>query len=102
MPDAEAMRFLDEVFIRQIKLLAPEQIRDCRVQAELTQQELAEALGVPEATVMSWEDGVQMQTRSLDNLLRVFFGMPHLRQVLITQQVDALSFAAMPISRDGR
>jgi len=91
MLDAEAMDILHAAFIRQINLLTPEQIREHRLKANMTQQELAAALGVSEATVDRWERGGQIQTRSLDNLLRLFFGLPQVREILTTQQISTLA-----------
>jgi len=91
MLDAEALAFLDDVFIRQINLLTPEQIHDQRMRANLTQQALADALGVHEETVARWEDGGQIQSRSLDNLLRLFFGLPQVREILIAQKIGTLA-----------
>jgi transcriptional regulator with XRE-family HTH domain len=91
MLDSEAMDQLGEVFLRQIDLLSPQQIRDLRLQSKLTQQELADASGVSEAAVARWEEGGQMQTRSLDNLLRLFFGMPQVRQILTEHKIGTLA-----------
>jgi transcriptional regulator with XRE-family HTH domain len=48
----------------------------------LSQKDLAERLGVAEATISRWETGAQIQSRALDNLLRVYFAVPEVRSVL--------------------
>jgi len=48
----------------------------------LTQRNFAERLGVAPETVSRWLNGVCIQTRALDNLMRVFFGFSSVRDVL--------------------
>ncbi len=81
-PDAEANRLITLEFLRQAKLLTPQQIRQQREALGLTQKTLASLLGFAEATVSRWETGAQIQQRSLDNLLRIFFGFPDVRKQL--------------------
>ena len=87
MLDSDAMGVLDDLLRRQANLLTPEQIRDHRLKSNLTQEALAAALGVSQATVAAWEAGDQIQTRSLDNLLRLFFGLAQVREILTTEQI---------------
>jgi putative zinc finger/helix-turn-helix YgiT family protein len=70
-----------------LKLLTPAQIRAAREKLQLTQAELAEKLGVAEATVSRWETGALIQSRAVDNLMRVYFAVPRAREILngITQ-----------------
>lgn len=72
----------------QLRLLTPEQIRAGRTGLDLSQKELAERLGVAEATISRWETGGQIQSRALDNLLRVYFAVPEVRSVLVGAQQD--------------
>jgi len=88
--DAEALEAITLAFVRQINLLTPEQIRAHRLKTSLTQQELATALGISEAMVARWESGGQIQARSLDNLLRLFFGLAQVREILTTRQIGTL------------
>jgi putative zinc finger/helix-turn-helix YgiT family protein len=80
--DDEANRQISAAFRRQAGLLSPEQIRTHRVALGLTQQALAELLGVAVFTLSRWETGAQIQQRSLDRFLRAFFKLPELRQAL--------------------
>ena len=89
-PGSEAMEILDDVFLRQLNLLSPEQVQQHRLNANLTQQELAAALGVEEFIVKNLESGLQMQSRIMDNLMRLFFGLAQVREILTTQRIGSL------------
>jgi putative zinc finger/helix-turn-helix YgiT family protein len=65
-----------------LRLLTPVQIRKNRRELELSQSELAERLGTAEATISRWETGALIQSRAMDNLLRVYFALPEARAVL--------------------
>jgi putative zinc finger/helix-turn-helix YgiT family protein len=68
---------------RQLRLLTPEEIRASRSVLGLSQKQLADRLGVAEATISRWETETQIQSRAMDNLLRVFFTLPEVRGVLL-------------------
>lgn len=70
------------------QLLTPQQIRDGRTALGLNQQDLAERLGVAEATLSQWEAGDQIPSRAMDNLLRAYFALPELRAVLLGSGQD--------------
>jgi putative zinc finger/helix-turn-helix YgiT family protein len=95
-PDAEALGAITDAFLRQEELLTPAEIRGYREKLNFTQRELAARLGVAEATVSRWENGVQIQQRSLDNLLRLFFGLPQVREILIANQIATLGLGVEP------
>jgi putative zinc finger/helix-turn-helix YgiT family protein len=80
--DEEANRQITAAFRAQAGLLSPEQIRRQREFLGLTQEALAELLGVAVATLSRWETGAQVQPRALDRFLRSFFVVPELRQAL--------------------
>ncbi len=67
----------------QLRLLSPEQIRRNRKNLDLTQRELAERLGVAEETISRWETGALIQSRAMDNLLRVYFANAEVRAALV-------------------
>ena len=94
MLDSEALETITAALVRQLNLLTPEQIHDQSVEANLTQPQLAAALGVSDETIARWENGSQLQTRSLDNLLRLFFGLPQVREILTTHQIGLLPKSA--------
>jgi putative zinc finger/helix-turn-helix YgiT family protein len=82
-PDAKANRQITQEFLRQAKLLTPQQIRRKREALGLTQKQFATILGFAEATISRWETGTQIQQRSLDNYLRIFFAFPDVRRALM-------------------
>jgi putative zinc finger/helix-turn-helix YgiT family protein len=71
-----------EALRAQVGLLAPQQIAQGRARLAMTQQELSEQLGVSVETVVRWEAGGIIQSRALDNLLRVFFESEEARRLL--------------------
>jgi putative zinc finger/helix-turn-helix YgiT family protein len=83
--DSPANRRIDDAFRQQLGLLQPEEIRRNRQALNLTQRELAAHLGIAEATLSRWETGGQIQQRSLDRLLRLYFGLPAVRAALATE-----------------
>jgi putative zinc finger/helix-turn-helix YgiT family protein len=66
----------------QIGLLTPEEIHKHRGQLEMTQQELADQVGIAKETVSRWETGGMIQSRAMDNLLRLFFESEEVRRLL--------------------
>jgi putative zinc finger/helix-turn-helix YgiT family protein len=62
-------------------LLTSQEIKIRRVQLGMNQQELAEQLGVAKETISRWETGA-IQSRAMDNLLRLFFALPEVRNLL--------------------
>jgi putative zinc finger/helix-turn-helix YgiT family protein len=65
-----------------LRLLTPEQIRAGRKRFALSQNELAQRLGVAEETISRWETGALIQPRAMDNLLRLYFALPEARAAL--------------------
>jgi putative zinc finger/helix-turn-helix YgiT family protein len=80
--DGAANRQISDALRHQLGLLTPEQMRQNREALGLTQKQLASQLGVAEATVSRWETGAQIQQRSLDRLLRLFFAFANVRSAL--------------------
>lgn len=72
----------------QLRLLTPEQIQQARDRLGLLPKALAESLGVTEETVRKWESGLLIQSRAMDNLLRVYFALPGVRAVLTGANQD--------------
>jgi transcriptional regulator with XRE-family HTH domain len=54
-------------------LLTPQEMQERRARLGMNQQELAEQLGVAKETISRWETGAMIQSRAMDNLLRLFF-----------------------------
>ena len=80
--DEEANREISAAFRQRAGLLAPEQIREARQALGLHQQQLADMLGIAVSTLSRWETGAQIQQRSLDKFLRLFFDMQEVRRAL--------------------
>jgi putative zinc finger/helix-turn-helix YgiT family protein len=72
----------------RVGLLTPEQIRRGREALGLKGKELAERLGVAAETISRWERGGMIQSRAMDNFLRVFFDVPEARAVLRGAEQD--------------
>jgi putative zinc finger/helix-turn-helix YgiT family protein len=80
--DDQANDQITDALRRQIGLLTPEQIRRNRESLGLKQRDFAIILGVGESTVSRWETGTQIQQRSLDKLMRLYFAFPEARDAL--------------------
>ena len=72
----------------RLRLLTPAQIRAGRKALLLHQRQLADRLGVAAETISRWENGALIQSRSMDNLLRVYFAIPGVRNVLAGEGQD--------------
>jgi putative zinc finger/helix-turn-helix YgiT family protein len=71
-----------------LQLMTPEEIRTALVRVKLTQKEAAERLGIAEETLSRWLNETQIQSRAMDNLLRVFFAFPQVRTALCGRARD--------------
>jgi DNA-binding transcriptional regulator YiaG len=65
-----------------LHLLFPHEIRAGLDRLNLTQKDLAERLGIAEATLSRWLTDTQIQSRAMDNLLRLYFALPETRKLL--------------------
>ena len=65
-----------------LKLLTPAEMRAALDRINLTQKQAAARMGIAEATLSRWLNEAQIQSRAMDNLLRVFFAFPNVRTVL--------------------
>lgn len=65
-----------------LRLLTPDEIRAALERVSMTQRSAAETLGIAEETLSRWLNETQIQTRAMDNLLRVFFAFPVVRNAL--------------------
>ena len=63
-------------------LLTPAEIRRALRTLGMQQTTLAACLGIAAATLSRWLSGGLIQSRAMDNLLRVYFGIPAVREVL--------------------
>jgi putative zinc finger/helix-turn-helix YgiT family protein len=65
-----------------LKLLAPEEIENGLRRLHLTQKEFADQLGVAQETVSRWIRGSMIQSRAMDNLMRLYLTVPDARAAL--------------------
>lgn len=63
-------------------LLLPEQLRSAFQRVGKQQKEVSGHLGVAEESLSRWLNEAQIQSRSMDTLLRIYFGFPEVRNAL--------------------
>jgi putative zinc finger/helix-turn-helix YgiT family protein len=86
-----------------LHLLAPGEMRAALDRVKMTQKEAAERLGIAEATLSRWLSETQIQSRAMDNLLRVFFAFPQVRTALSGHEQDPqLGTADITARRQGQ
>jgi putative zinc finger/helix-turn-helix YgiT family protein len=97
LPHAASQR-ITETFRQQRGFLKPEEIRQERKRLGLTQKELASLIGSADATLSRLETGTQMQSRLMDNSLRLFFALPEVRDLLRQLNEDPHSGTAAELA----
>jgi hypothetical protein len=65
-----------------LHLLTPEEMRAGLESLNLTPAQAAERLGIAEETLSLWLADTQIQSRAMDNLLRVYFAFPEVQGAL--------------------
>jgi putative zinc finger/helix-turn-helix YgiT family protein len=73
----------------KLGLLPPRYIRERREALGLTQRALAEQIGAAEETISRWENGLLIQSRAMDTLLRLYFDLPQVREHLMEPKATA-------------
>lgn len=81
-------RQIDDALRLHIKVFTPDQFREALSRVKLSQKDVAERLGIAEATISRWLNGTQIQGKSLDRYVRVFFAFPEVRDVLSHESLD--------------
>lgn len=71
-----------------LRLLTPEQILAAIKQLGMSQKGVAQRLGIAEATMSRWVNGLLIQSRAMDNLLRVYFASSDVRGMLLGAKQD--------------
>ena len=79
VPGADSEERLSNALRAAANVLMPAEIREYRKTLNLTQVQLADYLRLSPSTISRWESGAQIQQRSMDVLLRGFFGVPEFR-----------------------
>ena len=67
---------------------SPQEIREGIKRIGMTQKEVARVLGPAEATMSRWLNETQIQSRAMDNLLRMFFAFRRARTILAADEPD--------------
>ncbi|MBU4270930.1 MAG: type II toxin-antitoxin system MqsA family antitoxin [Planctomycetes bacterium] len=79
-----------------LMLLSPEQIRDALSKLGLRQKDFAERIGVAAETVSRWISGMHIQSRAMDNLMRMFFKFDNVRSALTSTVANNMSAERVP------
>lgn len=80
-----------------LHLLAPAEIKEGINRLGLSRQDIAVRLGISNDQLWRWINGYEIQTRAMDNYLRVFFQFPEVREMLTAPAVAAVEpVAAVP------
>ena len=74
---------------RHLGLLEPLEIRENLDRIGPTQREIARQLGVAAETLSRWLSGSVIQSRAMDNLLRLYFSLPQAREYLRREMAHA-------------
>jgi putative zinc finger/helix-turn-helix YgiT family protein len=78
----EVDRQINFALHEHLSLLTPDQIRQALDSLKKTQKEVSQELGIAEATLSRWLTETQIQSKAMDNLLRVYFEFPEVRSAL--------------------
>ncbi len=73
---------ISQALREHVGLLSPRQIRDALQSLGMKQKELARRLGIAPETISRWLSGTHIQSRAMDNLMRVFFAFDNVRAAL--------------------
>jgi hypothetical protein len=88
---------LCEAMQRHLQLLTPKEIQEGISKLDLSRKEVADRLGIAEELLWRWANGFSIQSRAMDNLLRLFLQLPEARTVLSTPAIEA-SLDAISVS----
>ena len=87
--DDDSDTVVQDCLRRHIGLLTAAEIREARTTLGLTQSQLATLIGCAAESLSRWENGVILQSRSYDRLLRVVFQLPVVREMLAGMSSDS-------------
>lgn len=73
---------ISQALREQLGLLSPEEIRNRLAELGLLPEHFGARIGVPVETVANWLCGAQVQSRAMDNLMRVFLDFDDVRAAL--------------------
>ena len=78
---------------KELGLLRPDEVRKSLGDLELTQRDFAKHLRVAEESVSRWLNSLSVQSRSLDTLMRLYFAVPEVRELLQSSKPIAPSLS---------
>ena len=81
-------RQVNDALRNHLQVFTPAQIRAALDRIGSSQKEVAERLGIAEATLSRWLNETQIQAKSLDRYLRVFFAFPQVREALTKETLN--------------
>jgi DNA-binding transcriptional regulator YiaG len=91
---------ISQALREHLNLLSPRQIRDGLVMLGLKQKEFGAQIGVAAETISRWLSGTHIQSRAMDNLMRLFFEFDSVRSKLTAAQalkgLDGACFVVPP------
>ncbi len=70
---------------QHLGLMTPEQIRGAIDRIGESQTAIASSLGIAKETLSRWINEVQIQNKSMDTLLRIYFAFPCVRKILLNR-----------------
>ena len=83
--DSKALDRVQEEKYRALNLLTPDQLKTLRKNLNLTQTDMAGLLGVGEKSYFRWENGLSIQSRSIDKYIKLVYENPanvrHLKEL---------------------
>lgn len=72
--DAYALKRIQIAQMKALKLLTPVELKAFRVGCKMTQAQMADLLQIGAKTYLRWERGQSIQTKALDNYIRLVMG----------------------------
>jgi putative zinc finger/helix-turn-helix YgiT family protein len=79
---------ISQALREHLTLMSPQQIREALRALGLKQKELGDRIGVAPETISRWISGTHIQSRAMDNLMRLFFAFDNVRSALIASVPD--------------
>ena len=79
---------ISQALREHLTLLSPQQIREAVRALGLKQKEFGDRIGVAPETISRWISGTHIQSRAMDNLMRLFFAFDNVRSALINSVPD--------------
>ena len=73
---------ISQALREHLSLLSPEQIRTALQAIGLKQKDFGQRIGVAPETISRWISGTYIQSRAMDNLMRLFFAFDNVRSAL--------------------